>query len=443
MRLKSQDLKYCIEVSPKPRNVWLHRARATQSPEVLAKTAAGCTIGAPGCGEHEINYEEYMVASLAEFPTAVEALFAQRELEKTGRCEVRLFDSRCRPVALAVDEFIPCHPREWWDDEGTPLFARPNGNEAWVLLLEKAFAKMTGSYTELSGGNCCSAFRAFTGEKSSFVWARSEGETARVDGAWKKMQLADGEDHFVWTPGLEDRRDDEGLWDEVRGYDRKSFLVACSMRAKHGQEHIRHDGLVEAHAYSLLHAVETEGQRLLFLRNPWGNDKRWNGRWCDGDEVWARHPGLRQRLRPEHFDFQHSDYMGNAGGEEVPAAPLPRPPRRRIAMAWPERLPKLPGGSRVELMGYPSQPELSGRRFEVVGLDEDAGMYELLMVPPSHWQCPKCGEDNKRARPSCNVCGADREVVAPLPKRPLRVDARHVVLPPGTEVEGLSSREDS
>ena len=31
-----------------------------------------------------------------------------------------------------VDEFIPCHPRHWWDDQGTPLFARCNGNDAWV-----------------------------------------------------------------------------------------------------------------------------------------------------------------------------------------------------------------------------------------------------------------------------------------------------------------------
>eukprot|EP00439_Symbiodinium_sp_Y106_P023090 s4100_g2.t2 len=144
------------------------------------------------------------------------------------------------------------------------------------------------------------------------------------------------------------------------------------------------------------------GQRLLFLRKPWGNDKRWNGRWCDGDEAWARHPGLRQRLRPEFrsdgafwmawvdfqacFDFVYvcakrmrdepaaKEHARRSEVAEVPAAPLPRPPRRRIAMAWPERLPKLPGGSRVELMGYPSQPELSGRRFEVVGLDEDAGM---------------------------------------------------------------------
>eukprot|EP00435_Cladocopium_sp_Y103_P034306 s1939_g8.t2 len=193
-------------------------------------------------------------ASLAEFPDAVEALFLQRELTTNGRYQ--------------------------------------------VLLLEKAFAKMLGSYTALSGGNCCSAFRAFTGE-NSYVWARSEGETARVDGEWKKMQLAEGEEYFQYQPGLEERRDAENLWEEVRGYDRQSFLIACSMRAKHGQDHLREDGLVEAHAYSLLHAVDVEGQRLVFLRNPWGNDKRWNGRWCDGDEAWDRFPSLRKRLRPK------------------------------------------------------------------------------------------------------------------------------------------------
>jgi calpain-15 len=127
------------------------------------------------------------MASLAEFPDAVEALFCSSELAADGRCEVKLFDAKRGPVVLAIDEYIPCHPREWWDEEGTPLFARPNGNEGWVLLLEKAFAKMLGSYSELSGGNCCTAFRAFTGETNVFVWARGEGETARIHGEWKRM----------------------------------------------------------------------------------------------------------------------------------------------------------------------------------------------------------------------------------------------------------------
>ncbi|CAJ1405380.1 unnamed protein product [Effrenium voratum] len=399
------------------------------------------------------------MASLAEFPEAVEALFRQRELASDGRCQVQLHDSHGRSVALAVDEFIPCHIREWWDDEGMPLFARPNGNEAWVLLLEKAFAKMLGSYTALSGGNCCSAFRAFTGEQS-FVWARSEGETARVEGEWKKMQLASGEDYFMWTPGTEERRDASSLWEEVRSYDRQSFLVACSMRARHGQEHIREDGLVEAHAYSLLHAVDVEGQRLVFLRNPWGNDKRWNGRWCDGDEAWAQYPGLRRRLRPQFrndgafwmawidfqasFDFVYvcakrmrsaadaSEHARRSEMGEVPEpAPAPAARRRRIARALPERLPRLPPGARVELMGH----DLEGCVFEVVGWDEEAGKYQLRSVPPSHWTCPKCGEVNKRARSSCNVCGGERDALVPgATSRNLHVRPEYLVLPAGTEV---------
>jgi len=406
------------------------------------------------------------MASLAEFPEAVEAVFGQKELSESGRCGIILYDARCTKLNVTVDEYIPCHPREWWDEEGTPLFARPNGNEAWVLLLEKAFAKMLGSYRELSGGNCCTAFRAFTGERKTFVWARSEGEAARVDGEWKRMQLADGEDHFEWTPGEEQRRNGEGLWREVRNYDRQSFLVACSMRARTGLEHVRIDGLVEAHAYSVLHAVEVEGHRLLFLRNPWGNDKRWNGRWSDGDDAWAANPGVRRRLRPEFrddgafwmawvdfqaiFDFVYvcartmrsgkavEEHARWSADGQVPVMPVPRSnPRRRIAEALPELLPRLPVGSQVELMRQVARPDLSGRVMEVIGWDDELGKYELRGTAPLYWTCPNCGEVNKRTREACNVCGGIRDEVAPGAIEAPRYHARpeDVVLPPGTEME--------
>lgn len=40
---------------------------------------------------------------------------------------------------VIIDDKIPCRGR-------TPLYSRGNGNELWVLLLEKAWAKLYGSY---------------------------------------------------------------------------------------------------------------------------------------------------------------------------------------------------------------------------------------------------------------------------------------------------------
>ncbi len=45
-----------------------------------------------------------------------------------------------------------------------PLSAKPNGNEAWVLLLEKAFAKFASSYAALEGGHQVCAFKALAGD---------------------------------------------------------------------------------------------------------------------------------------------------------------------------------------------------------------------------------------------------------------------------------------
>lgn len=43
-------------------------------------------------------------------------------------------------VTVTVDDYFPCYP------EGEPLFARAHGNELWVMLLEKAYAKLHGNY---------------------------------------------------------------------------------------------------------------------------------------------------------------------------------------------------------------------------------------------------------------------------------------------------------
>lgn len=52
-----------------------------------------------------------------------------------GKYSVRLFDiTQNRWRTITVDDNIPTR-------NGNPIFAKPNGKELWVVLLEKAVAK--------------------------------------------------------------------------------------------------------------------------------------------------------------------------------------------------------------------------------------------------------------------------------------------------------------
>jgi len=47
---------------------------------------------------------------------------------------------------VTVDDYFPCYPM------AGPMFSKAHGNELWVLLLEKAYAKLHGCYYLLRGG---------------------------------------------------------------------------------------------------------------------------------------------------------------------------------------------------------------------------------------------------------------------------------------------------
>ena len=57
---------------------------------------------------------------------------------------------------IVVDDYFPCF-------NNTTAFSRANGDELWVLLLEKAYAKAYGSYEIIEGGNPAFALRDLTG----------------------------------------------------------------------------------------------------------------------------------------------------------------------------------------------------------------------------------------------------------------------------------------
>jgi len=49
---------------------------------------------------------------------------------------------------MVIDDCIPCY------EKGGPAFTQSKTNELWVLLLEKAYAKIHGSYDNIIAGLC-------------------------------------------------------------------------------------------------------------------------------------------------------------------------------------------------------------------------------------------------------------------------------------------------
>ena len=87
-----------------------------------------------------------------------------KRLIKTGSAELGLgfvtFEmySFGEWVETTVDTLLPC------DESGAPLFAHcKDTGEMWVPLLEKAYAKLYGSYEALDGGNVTAAIVDLSG----------------------------------------------------------------------------------------------------------------------------------------------------------------------------------------------------------------------------------------------------------------------------------------
>ena len=133
-------------------------------------------------------------------------------------------------------------------------FTRANGPELWVVLLEKVWSKLCGSYINIIGGMCSEVFNTFT---------HAYTETVNVK-----------------------RVAEEILWVKLLEGETKNFLMSAGTGQKGSDK-----GLTPGHAYSLLRAKEVLDHgvktRLVELRNPWGEGE-WSGEWSDNSDKWTK-----------------------------------------------------------------------------------------------------------------------------------------------------------
>ncbi|XP_015230396.1 PREDICTED: calpain-A-like [Cyprinodon variegatus] len=154
-------------------------------------------------------------------------------------------------VDVVIDDKLPTI-------NGRPIFVQSKKqNEFWPSLLEKAYAKVCGSYADMNAGTLAEAMVDFTG------------------GVHMCIQLSD-------PPS--------DLWESMSRAGRFGALMGCSTpKGESSSLSLCPNGLVQGHAYTVTGVIQVMSRgkpvKIVRLWNPWGKGE-WNGDWSDQSSIW-------------------------------------------------------------------------------------------------------------------------------------------------------------
>lgn len=205
------------------------------------------------------------IAALAENSERVQKLFDVEQCNK-GIWTVNLIVHGI-PKKIVMDNYIPVEKDE---DEIIVSMARNKGKELWVMILEKAFAKILGSYTAIS---------------ADYFWSGWKEDTPCID--IYKTLCGTINDRFSFEG-------DDDLEENLVEFSQKKYVM--DMQANDGD--YDEFQIASYHHYSLLAArrVKDKSNNLVTickLRNPWGRFE-WKGDWSDESDCWT--PELKEAV---------------------------------------------------------------------------------------------------------------------------------------------------
>ncbi len=192
------------------------------------------------------------LSALTEFPHLIYQVFRTKEKNDKGYFEIVMFIDGKWQVVIIDDYFVM--------EKGQKKFsyAKPNGFELWVIILEKAWAKVNGGYANTISGNPKDVMMAFTGFSVEDIRHKEEE--------------------------LED------IWEAVVDADKKNYVMCTSTCTNLSKKDYDAVSLVKNHAYTLIGAKEGtfdgERIRLVNLRNPWGRFE-WNVAYSEKSDLWT------------------------------------------------------------------------------------------------------------------------------------------------------------
>ena len=255
-----------MEDPPEGEIVWKRASKLCDNPQLFVDGVDRFDVNQGSCGN---CWFMAALANMGDHPDLLKKVLPEdqsfEEGDYTGAFHVRFWQYG-EWVDVVIDDYLPTI-------DGNLCFnSSDDPNEMWAALVEKAYAKLHGTYGEIEGGWPKEALVDFSGgciESINFE--------AIPENLFEIMYKAGHKGAMMscTTPGL-----DEGATDE--------------------------SGMVPGHAYSITKVIklELDGEehQLIRVRNPWGNSSEWNGDWSD-EQIRA----LPEEVKAEHGIVDEDD----------------------------------------------------------------------------------------------------------------------------------------
>ena len=189
------------------------------------------------------------VVSLAQYPKLIYQLFKTKHINTEGFFELIFFIDGEFQIVI-VDDYLPIKI-----NNKKICFSQSRKKEIWICIIEKAWAKINGGYTNIIRGWMHHALQAFTGFHSEVF----------------KHKVINSDD--LWTKIIEAKNN--------------NFIITCSTG-----KNVEEFGLVSKHAYSFYDCMEIISKgikvKLVLIKSVW-NDKNinWKGDWGNESPLWG------------------------------------------------------------------------------------------------------------------------------------------------------------
>ncbi|RNF20123.1 calpain [Trypanosoma conorhini] len=219
------------------------------------------------------------IAALAECPDMVRNMFRHPRKPELTADERALgayrvtFNKNGWWRNVVVDDYLPVLG-------GRAKYARSLDDpcEMWVSILEKAYAKVHGSYANIVVGDPLLALQDLSGYP-----------TTRYDESFASdIETGDTE-----------------LLERLDRYSRSGYYIGLITPVRDAENEEKESlykeaGLMMGHMYTVtaVRRFVEEKIYLLCIRNPWAAGVEWNGEWNAKDPKWAEHPRIAEVCAP-------------------------------------------------------------------------------------------------------------------------------------------------